>query len=667
MAHLGRLPDLLIIGQERWDEVERRNQLLIRALARRNVHTRFLFVENAMRPRELPGWRWPSPIQVAQNIWALRVIRPVPESLSAAVGDRAVVAQIRRATRRVGLERPWIWTQAPHTADLIDLLDRAGLIYDLTDDWPAFETDPIRRELLTERVGQLARAADVVLACSPWLCDVAERLGVVPSYVPNAIDGDLASQTAGPALADLARLPRPRLGYVGTLHAARLDIELLVEAATLQPTWSFALLGPDSLDDPSRARLLAPANIHHLGVIPHRQVQRALAELDVGLIPNLVTDFTRSLDPLKTYEYLEAGLPVISTPAGVSPELADELCIATTAVELVDRAQELIAANEPERADARRALVAGETWDARARQIERLLAVEPMQQPAVEVSVVIVSFGTRELLARCLEAVEAQHHPSLEVLVVDNGSTDRSIELVRERFPWVELIELGENRGFGAANNVGFDRCQGEFVLLLNSDAFLHEGTISEMVAVARRRPRAGAVGPRLLNADGTLQRSAWPFPGPGRLLLEAVGAHRLLRRTSLYEDLGTWSHDQEREVDFLVGACLLMPATALAEAGGFDERFWMYGEEADLERRLKNRGWSAVLAPNATVTHVGAASSTLETKRLTSFYNGQMLFLRHHRGAWAVGAARVALLVGSLLRRRWAVAALALRRSESR
>ena len=116
-----------------------------------------------------------------------------------------------------------------------------------------------------------------------------------------------------------------------------------------------------------------------------------------------------------------------------------------------------------------------------------------------------------------------------------------------------------------------------------------------------------------------------------------------------------------------LVGACLLMPMTALAEAGGFDERFWMYGEEADLERRLKSRGWSAVLAPNATVTHVGAASSTLETRRLTSFYNGQMLFLRRHRGAWAVGAARVALLVGSLLRRRWAVAALALRPSESR
>ena len=233
---LGRLPDLLIIGQERWDEVERRNQLLIRALARRNVHTRFLFVEDAMRPRELRDWRWPSPRQVAQNIWALRVIRPVPESLSAAAGDRAVAAQVRRATRSVGLERPWIWTQAPHATDLIDLLDRGGLIYDLTDDWPAFETDPIRREHLKERVGRLARAADVVLACSPWLCDVAERLGVVPSYLPNAIDGDLVSHTRGPAPAGLERLPRPRLGYVGTLHAARLDIELLVEAATLKPT-----------------------------------------------------------------------------------------------------------------------------------------------------------------------------------------------------------------------------------------------------------------------------------------------------------------------------------------------------------------------------------------------------------------------------------------------
>jgi GT2 family glycosyltransferase len=167
--------------------------------------------------------------------------------------------------------------------------------------------------------------------------------------------------------------------------------------------------------------------------------------------------------------------------------------------------------------------------------------------------------------------------------------------------------------------------------------------------------------GPKLLNVDGTLQRSAWPFPDPARLLLEALGLHRILRRTPFYDDLGVWEHDTERTVDFVIGACLLLRADALRDVSGFDETFWLYGEEADLQKRLTMRGFSVLFTPHAVATHVGGASAMESAERLRHFYAGQMNFLRKHNGRWAWPMARAALLLGSILRRRWAAARLAL------
>lgn len=251
----------------------------------------------------------------------------------------------------------------------------------------------------------------------------------------------------------------------------------------------------------------------------------------------------------------------------------------------------------------------------------------------------------------------------MRTIVVDNASSDGSPQLVRERFADVQLIELTENAGFARANNVAFEHCRGEHVLLLNSDAFLAPGALAELVATARRHPRAGAVGPRLLNVDGTLQRSAWPFPEARRIVLEALGLHRPLRRLGLIEDLGTWQHDDERCVDFLIGACLLLRADALAEVGGIDEDFWLYAEEADLQRRMAARGWSVVFTPTAVGTHVGGASSEASRVQLRHFYAGQRRFLNKHGTRFAWPSARLALFAGSMLSRRWSAVRVSLER----
>lgn len=653
------MPDWLVIGQESWDEVERRNQLLVRALAARHPHARFLFSELPSRPSQARQWRPPRLRRVAGNIWAMRPVRPLPDRLGgAAASDIVEAAQLRAALRRLGIERPLVWSQDPRVGDLLDRLPAARFVYDLTDDWAAFETDPDRRAVVQERIEALSRRAELVLACSPKLERDASGWAPRVHYLPNAVEPPAPARTTP---ADLAAVPRPRLGYVGTQHSSRLDVELLARSAELRPAWSFVLLGPDMLEPHHRARLAARDNVHFLGVRPHEDVRAYLEGLDIGLIPHLVNDFTRSLDPLKLYEYLAAGCPVIATPVDNAPDLAAHVSVVDSAETLIAAAEELLGAEDAERQARRRAAVADATWEARAVEVESLLAVEPPDPPTSEVSVVIVSFNTRQLLERCLTDLRRQRGVQLQTIVVDNASSDGSEEMVRERFPEVELIQTGENAGFARANNLAFERCRGEFVLLLNSDAFVHEGAIAELVAAACRHPRAGAVGARLLNSDGTLQRSAWPFPQSGRILLEAFAFHRPLRTLGLLEDLRTWAHDEERAVDFLIGACLLLRADALAEVGGFDEEFWLYGEEAELQRRMADRGWQVILAPQAVATHVGGASSGDSATRLRHFYTGQMRFLRKHGGPLAWPVARIALLVGSVLRRRWTAARVAL------
>jgi GT2 family glycosyltransferase/glycosyltransferase involved in cell wall biosynthesis len=654
-----RMPDWLVLGQEEWDEVERRNQLLIRAMAERHPGSRFLFAEIPLRPRELRRWRIPAVHQVADNIWVTRAVRPLPGPRLQRGSDRLEVAQLCRSMRAIGLDRPALWTQDPRAATLLDLLGIERIVYDLTDDWAAFESDPVRRSEVQRRIEFVGTRAELVLACSRPLEEDARTWSDHVRYLPNAVD------PPGPAAvtpADLAALPRPRLCYVGTQHSSRLDVGLVAQAAALRPRWSFVLVGPNKLDSHDDELLGAVPNVHQLGVRPHADVRSYLEGMDVCLVPHLVTEFTRSLDPLKLYEYLAAGRPVIATPLGNSPDLETHVTTAESAAELVAAAERLVAEDEPGFIAARRAAVADETWEARAIEVEQWLgAASPADNcPEVEVSVVIVSYNTRELLERCLNALELQEGVGFETIVVDNASSDGSADMVRRRFADAHVIELAENAGFGAANNVASPYCRGEYVLLLNSDAFMEPGSLAALLAAARRHPEAGAVGPRLLNEDGTLQRSAWPFPSAGRLLLEAFGLHRPMRTLGLMEDLGTWDHATERSVDFLVGACLLVPRDALEAIGGFDEEFWLYAEEADLQRRLVARGQSALFTPEGEVTHVGGASSKFSAERLRHFYRGQKRFLQKHGGPFAWPLGLVALLVGSALRRRWAILRLA-------
>jgi len=229
------------------------------------------------------------------------------------------------------------------------------------------------------------------------------------------------------------------------------------------------------------------------------------------------------------------------------------------------------------------------------------------------VSVVIVSWNTRAYLEQCLGSLTSDvcAYP-MEILVVDNGSTDGSVECVKERFPHVRLIQSGSNLGFAKANNLGLARCAGKYICLINSDVTVLKDCITRLVDFCEAHPEVGMVGPRVMGADGKLQRSCRGFPSIWNMTCRAFGLDSAFPRVAAFSGhfLRHWSQEDQREVDILSGCFWVVRRTALDQVGPLDESFFMYGEDMDWCRRFWARGWRLTFVPQAEAIHYGGASS---------------------------------------------------------
>jgi N-acetylglucosaminyl-diphospho-decaprenol L-rhamnosyltransferase len=260
-------------------------------------------------------------------------------------------------------------------------------------------------------------------------------------------------------------------------------------------------------------------------------------------------------------------------------------------------------------------------------------------------SVVVVTLNALPWVQRALESVRGY-----ETIVVDHGSTDGTRELVRTRFPEAILVEQ-ENRGLGAGWNAGMSRGVAEYVLLLNADAWLVGDALERLVAFADSRPDVAYVGPRLLNPDGSLQRSVRSFPTVWRLATEYLFLRKLAPRSRALNAFyaGGFAHDEVREADWLMGACMLVRRAAVDEVGGLDERFFLFNEETDWCYRFRQAGWSVVFYPAAEVFHVGGSAHGGRFFR--ELVRGQLLFLQKHHGPAAAERARRMFIVALRLR----------------
>ena len=270
---------------------------------------------------------------------------------------------------------------------------------------------------------------------------------------------------------------------------------------------------------------------------------------------------------------------------------------------------------------------------------------------SMNLSLVIVSWNTAELLNQCLTSIFASPpEGSFEVIVVDNASTDTSVQMVRERFSQVKVIDNQENLGFAGGNNQAIRQSQGRYVLLLNPDTAVKPEAFNHLIDFMDKNPNAGAVGPLTLNPDGTLQTSCYPVPTLFREFwrlchLDAIYAYGIYC-------MENWDKSKVRKVDALLGACLLLRKTALDQVGLLDETYFIYSEEIDLCYRLQKAGWQLYWIPQARIVHYGGQSTQqVVLEMFMQLYQGKLIFIRKHYGWFAGKIYKLILLIVALLR----------------
>jgi len=301
---------------------------------------------------------------------------------------------------------------------------------------------------------------------------------------------------------------------------------------------------------------------------------------------------------------------------------------------------------------------------------------------STDLAVIVVSWNVRDLLRRCLESLKASQqieflpslsatHPSEShkqqptiyravVVVVDNASSDGSAEMVRRDFPWVHLIASGQNLGFTTANNLAIRQLTTQvfpsYFLFLNPDTEVAPDALRLMLDYMTRHPEVGLLGPKLLNPDGTVQSSRRRFPTLATAFVEStVIQWRLWKDSPLLKRYYVLdrSDDETQEVDWVTGACFMVRREALENVGLMDEGFFMYSEELDWCRRMKEQGWKVVYLSAARVVHYGAQSSEqVKPFQHIQFQRSKIRYFRKYHGPLIAWALRLFLLAsyGGLL-----------------
>jgi glycosyltransferase involved in cell wall biosynthesis len=360
------LRELVVCSLEAWDEVWRRNQFFVSILMRRIPTLRVLFVEPAadilfdLSQRRLPERPRFGALD-GRRLRAFRPLKPLPRRMGS-LSDRLLLRQVTHAARLLRFRKPVLWLNDVTYAPLIQSTGWPT-VYDVTDDWLVAPSPPRELERLRALEQTALERAEEVVVCSPALAASRGRERSV-ALVPNAVD------------ADHFQLPRPRPGdlpaspvavYVGSLHEARIDVDLVVDVARALPSLTVALIGPDSFESGTRCRLRAEPNIRLLGPRPYGDIPAYLQHADVVVVPHRLTPFTESLDPIKAYECLAVGAPTVATPVSGFRDVGGAVTVAPRE-SFAAAVGSTLAANA-----VRPPACIPASWEDRAREFERVL------------------------------------------------------------------------------------------------------------------------------------------------------------------------------------------------------------------------------------------------------------------------------------------------------
>jgi len=508
--------------------------------------------------------------------------------------------------RDQGISESCVYIQFPYWHRLgMALRERfqARVLYDLMDDWRNWPTEPrIGRDNL-EAEERLIASADVLVVSSREFAERHAGNKPAPLLVPNAADFDFFHNagTRGSG----GRGGGPVIGYYGAI-STWFDVELVAEAARRRPGYRFVLIGQVHAIDPSPLANLE--NVSLPGEKPYREIPACLRQFDVCLIPFRINALTRGVDPVKVYEYLSQGKPVVATPL---PELlpqADLLYLAGSVDEFVEALDRAAAPQDEALVERRVAFARKNSWEDRVRRIESAVTASfPL------VSILVVTHNSREFVRPFLESIARNTSwPNYEVILVDNASDDDTPELLAELAATdnrLRVIPAGANLGFAGGNNLAARQARGEYLIFLNPDTLVTAGWVGRLLAPLAAAREVGLTAP-VTNHSGNETKIDFDYTDLASMEKFAAAVARQC-------------HGRTLEVNVAPLLCAALRAEVWREVGELDARFEVgMFEDDDFSLRIRQAGYRIVTAEDCFIHHFGHGSfSQLKPEESTRIF----------------------------------------------
>ena len=621
------LADVFVWAVIDWHFRTQRPQHLARALARRGH--RVFYVSNNFEDAAGPGFR-AEPLDASGRLFQVHLNLagnpPIYHAMPDAAQAGAIQASLAELLGWTGTRASMSLVQHPYWSPFARMVPNARVVYDCMDHHAGFD-DNAPAVIRAEQA--LVEDADLVVVTSQWLEREVGPRARNTALVRNA--GDAAFFAAMPA--EVFRDPDGRrvIGYFGAI-AEWFDVALVRKVALANPGALVLLIGSDTVG--AAGQLAGLPNVRMVGEVPYTRLPYWLHGFDVALLPFRVVELTMATNPVKVYEYLAAGKPVVAVDLPEMAQFDGLVRVARDHDAFVAAVGEALASpGSPMEVEARKRFAEGQTWEHRALELDEALA--SIREPLV--SVVVLAYNNLAFTQACLASIEAcSDYPNLEVIVVDNASSDGSVDWLRgwERERSAaghrrRLIANDANLGFAAGNNVGLRAASGDYLVMLNNDTRVTHGWVRTLCAHLRRDPTLGLVGP-VTNNIGNEAKIDIAYDDPA----------------DMHGPAGEYTRRHPgRELPLRTAAffCVAMRREVFEHVGELDEAFGVgFFEDDDYCRRVEQAGWRIACAEDVFVHHhLSASFDALRAERRKALFEANKALYEAKWGPWEPHAYR--------------------------
>ena len=579
--------DILVCPVIDWHFRFQRPQHLAKLLAERGH--RVFYLSTTFGNAAVPGFRvLESP---APNVFLVQLCIPgrqpvIYEDLLPDSTRRRMVAAVDQLTAAGGLSNLVALVNLPFWRPLAEALPGALVVYDCMDHHAGFSSNS---PAMLQEEERLLKSADLVITTS------ARLSGIVGQSAANVLIRNAAEIERFSKVPERLAYPSERsvAGYLGAI-ADWFDMDLVIAAAERFQDWDFVLVGDTAFCDLSKAKKIS--NIKLIGEVPYAEAANWVHSFNVALIPFQLTELTLCTSPVKVYEYLAAGKPVVATALPELQLMGDWVQVAENADQFTQHlGTAMMESDDRQRAAQRAEWVRQHDWKARVDQLEKAI-----ETAFPKVSVIVLTYNNLSFTQACLHSLEANtHYPDWELVLVDNGSTDGTKDFLggyAANNPRAKLVQNDENLGFAAGNNRGLEAADGEMLVILNNDTYVTPGWLLDLTRHLRRDPQLGLVGPVTNNIGNE-----------AKIDIQYADMQEMQNAARAY----TSSRAGERlDLPVIAFFCAAMPRTVYETVGGLEERFGLgFFEDDDYCQRVRKAGFQVAVAEDVFIHHHLSAS----------------------------------------------------------